>query len=82
MAVDLLEMDAQRLDFPGYSFDAVVFTLCLCTIPDPDQAIREAVRVARPAAPIRMLEHGVEGLTEERWFLGLFTIVQGRAPAG
>lgn len=56
-SAELLEMDAQALRFPDQSFDAVVFTLCLCTIPSPDRAIREALRVARPGAPIRFLEH-------------------------
>jgi len=55
--VDLREMDAQQLDFADGSFDAVVFTLCLCTIPDPGRAVREGVRVARPGAPMLFLEH-------------------------
>ena len=46
---DLREMDAQALDFPEHSFDSVAFNLCLCTIPDPARALREAIRVAKPA---------------------------------
>jgi ubiquinone/menaquinone biosynthesis C-methylase UbiE len=57
IGADLREMDAERLDFPDRSFDAVVFTLCLCTIPDPERAIREGLRVARPGAPMIFLEH-------------------------
>lgn len=53
----LLEMDAQALAFPDASFDTVVFSLCLCTIPDPARALREAVRVARPGAAVLLLEH-------------------------
>jgi ubiquinone/menaquinone biosynthesis C-methylase UbiE len=56
-SVQLVEMDAQRLGFPDRSFDSVAFNLCLCTIGDPDQAVREAVRVARPGAPMVFLEH-------------------------
>src|SRR5713226_887367 len=33
--VELCLMNAQRLAFPDHVFDAVVFSLCLCTIPDP-----------------------------------------------
>lgn len=55
--VDLLGMDAQALDFPDRTFDAVVFNLCLCTIPDPALAVHEALRVARPGARMIFLEH-------------------------
>ena len=53
----LVQMDAERLAFPDQSFDSVAFNLCLCTIPDPERAVREAVRVARPGAPMVFLEH-------------------------
>jgi ubiquinone/menaquinone biosynthesis C-methylase UbiE len=55
--VDLREMDAQRLAFSDASFDAVAFSLCLCTIPDPSLAVREGIRVARAGAPMVFLEH-------------------------
>lgn len=55
--VSLLEMDAEHLAFADRSFDSVAFNLCLCTIPDPLAAVREAVRVARPGAPMVFLEH-------------------------
>ena len=57
MAVDLHTMNAQSLALDGASFDAVVFTLSLCTIPDARAALLEAVRVARPGFPVRYLEH-------------------------
>jgi demethylmenaquinone methyltransferase/2-methoxy-6-polyprenyl-1,4-benzoquinol methylase len=55
--VQLLEMDAEHLAFPDRSFDSVAFNLCLCTIDDPERALREALRVARPGAPMTFLEH-------------------------
>lgn len=55
--VELVVMDAERLAFPDRCFDSVAFNLCLCTSPDPDLAVREAVRVARPGAPMVFLEH-------------------------
>jgi len=57
VAAELRAMDAQGLEFGAGTFDAVVFSLSLCTIPDPGAALREAVRVARPGSPIRWLEH-------------------------
>ncbi len=55
--VRLAQMDAEHLAFPDQTFDSVAFSLCLCTIPNPEQAVREAIRVARPGAPMAFLEH-------------------------
>lgn len=55
--VQLVEMDAEHLAFSNQSFDSVAFNLCLCTIGDPERAVREALRVARPGAPMTFLEH-------------------------
>jgi ubiquinone/menaquinone biosynthesis C-methylase UbiE len=54
---DLRLGDAQALEFPDDSFDTVVCTLGLCTIPDPGRAVAEAWRVLRPAGQILLLEH-------------------------
>jgi ubiquinone/menaquinone biosynthesis C-methylase UbiE len=54
---DLREMDAQALDFPNNHFDSVAFNLCLCTIPDPARALREAIRVVKAGAPMTFVEH-------------------------
>ena len=116
---DVMVMDAERLAFPDHVFDSVAFNLCLCTIPDPEAAVRAAIRVARPGAPMVFLEHvrshvlpialvqealnpvmvalqadhfsrrtadlvkrcGVEVLSTDRWFGGMFNLIAGRAPA-
>jgi ubiquinone/menaquinone biosynthesis C-methylase UbiE len=54
---DLREGDAQALDFADGSFDTVIITLALCTIPDDRQAAREAWRVLRPGGRLVLLEH-------------------------
>jgi ubiquinone/menaquinone biosynthesis C-methylase UbiE len=54
---DLRVGDAQALEFPDQSFDTVVCTLGLCTIPSERQAIREALRVLRPGGRLLLLEH-------------------------
>jgi ubiquinone/menaquinone biosynthesis C-methylase UbiE len=55
--VDLRVGDAQALDLPDASFDTVVCTLALCTIPDPRRAVAEARRVLRPGGRLLLLEH-------------------------
>lgn len=55
--VDLRTGDAQALDFPDESFDTVVITLGLCTIPDNRLALAEARRVLRPQGRLLLLEH-------------------------
>jgi len=48
---------AEELPFADDSFDTVVATLVFCTIPDPEQALREIQRVSKPGARILMFEH-------------------------
>jgi ubiquinone/menaquinone biosynthesis C-methylase UbiE len=55
--IDLRVGDAERLDFPDESFDTVVCTYGLCTIPDDRAAIREAKRVLRPGGRVLLAEH-------------------------
>jgi ubiquinone/menaquinone biosynthesis C-methylase UbiE len=55
--IDLRVGDAQRLDFADGSFDTVVCTFGLCTIPDHVAAIREARRVLRPGGLFLLAEH-------------------------
>lgn len=56
--VDFLVMDAEALAFPDQSFDTVVDSLSLCTIPDPVVALREMARVCRWDGRILLVEHG------------------------
>ncbi len=52
--VNLQLGDAQHLAFPDASFDTVVATLTVCSIPD-DQA--EMARVLRPGGRLALLDH-------------------------
>ena len=54
---DLRVGDAHNLPFPDASFDTVVVTLALCTIPDDRRALAETARVLRPGGQLLLLEH-------------------------
>ena len=51
-------MDAETLDLPDASFDAVLCALGLMYMPDPEQALREMHRVLRPAGRISLAVWG------------------------
>ncbi|WP_440945288.1 methyltransferase domain-containing protein [Methanosarcina sp. T3] len=55
--VNLLIMDAEYLEFPDNSFDYVITTFVLCTIPDPVKALKEMRRVLRSSGELIALEH-------------------------
>jgi ubiquinone/menaquinone biosynthesis C-methylase UbiE len=55
--VDLRVGDAQALEFADETFDTVVFTLSLCSIPDDRKAVAEARRVLRAGGGLRLMEH-------------------------
>jgi ubiquinone/menaquinone biosynthesis C-methylase UbiE len=67
MPVQVDDAPAEALPYPDASFDAVIFTVVLCTVADPDQALAEARRVLRPDRQLIVLEHvrGTGGLA--RW---------------
>ena len=55
--VDVVDAVAEKLPFADNSFDAVVSTLVLCTVDDPDRALAEVKRVLRPGGRLIFLEH-------------------------
>jgi ubiquinone/menaquinone biosynthesis C-methylase UbiE len=55
--VTLLLMDAENLEFPDNSFDYVVVTFVLCSIPDPVKALKEMRRVLKPSGEMIAIEY-------------------------
>jgi SAM-dependent methyltransferase len=67
-SVDLRLQTAEALPFDDGSFDCVVSTWTLCSIPDAGQAIQETARVLRPGGRFLFLEHGLaESAGVQRW---------------
>ena len=65
--VELSSDPAERLRYPDASFDAVVFTLVLCSVASPDRALAEARRILRPSGRLIILEHVRGTGTLARW---------------
>ena len=55
--VELRVADAQELPFEDASFDTVLATLTLCSIPDDQCAVAEMARVVRPGGSVVLLDH-------------------------
>jgi ubiquinone/menaquinone biosynthesis C-methylase UbiE len=53
----MVEAPAERLPIADSSFDTAVFTLVLCTVPDPVAALAEVARVLRPGGRLLFIEH-------------------------
>jgi len=59
LAVDLIGLSAEeRLPVDDQSFDTVVMTYTLCSIPDAAAALREIRRVLAPGGRLLFCEHG------------------------
>lgn len=59
LAVEVLPWSAESIPMPDASFDTVVTTFTLCTIPDPLTALAEIRRVLKPDGQLLYCEHGL-----------------------
>jgi ubiquinone/menaquinone biosynthesis C-methylase UbiE len=58
LPVDLVGLSAEKIPLPDASFDTVLVTYTLCTIPDAHCALLEMHRVLKPAGKLLFCEHG------------------------
>ena len=59
LSVELVGLPAEGIPFEAESFDSVLVTYTLCSIPDPLAALREMRRVLKAGAPLIFCEHGL-----------------------
>lgn len=59
LPVDLRLLSAEQLPLESGSFDCVVCTYTLCSVPDPLAALAEMRRVLRPGGKLLFAEHGL-----------------------
>ena len=58
LSVDLVGLSAESIPLPDATFDTVLITYTLCTIPDPHAALLEMRRVLKPEGRLLFCEHG------------------------
>ena len=58
LPVDLVGLSAEKIPLPDASFDTVLITYTLCTIPDAQSALLEMHRVLKPTGKLLFCEHG------------------------
>ena len=56
-AARIVDAPAERLPLADASVDTVVSTLALCTVGEPESALREIARVLRPDGQLLFIEH-------------------------
>ncbi|MCV7029634.1 class I SAM-dependent methyltransferase [Mycobacterium sherrisii] len=76
----IIDASAERLPLPDDSVDTLVSTLVLCTVADPERALREIARVLRPGGQLLFIEHvRAQSALLARWQDWLFAAWRGFA---
>lgn len=79
--IDFHQGDAENLHFPDNSFDAIVNRALLWTLPHPDRAVREWMRVLRPGGRLCFFLHGPHDTSADivqRNLVHLWTVITER----
>ncbi|MDP2368913.1 class I SAM-dependent methyltransferase, partial [Rhodoferax sp.] len=68
LKVELVGLSAEKIPLPNASFDTVLITYTLCTIPNPHAALLEMRRVLAPTGKLLYCEHGrAPDASVQRW---------------
>lgn len=80
--VELVGLSAERIPFDDGSFDTVLVTYSLCTIANPEAALREMRRVLKPGGRLIFCEHGLAPDAAVRRWQGRLTPLWARLAGG
>jgi ubiquinone/menaquinone biosynthesis C-methylase UbiE len=78
LTMPLLVGDAQNLPFEDRSFDTVVCTYALCSVPDETRSILEMKRVLSPGGRLILLDHVRSTVTPIFWLQRLYELIPSR----
>jgi ubiquinone/menaquinone biosynthesis C-methylase UbiE len=76
--IELIVGDAQDLSFEDGSFDTVVCTYALCSVPDEAQAITEMARVLKPGGRLILVDHIRSSSTVIFWLQRIYEFIPAR----
>src|SRR6516165_4595041 len=80
--VDLIEGSAEKIPLEKATFDTVVTTWTLCTIPDVNRALHEMHRVLKPGGRLLFVEHGRAPDPNVVWWQDWLTPIWKRVGGG
>ena len=76
--MELLEADAQDLPFPDESFDTVVCTYALCSVPDDARVVSEMGRVLKTGGRLILVDHVRSTFPPLFWLQWLYEFIPRR----
>ena len=76
ITVDYLVLNGESLPMKDCSFDSVVCTWTLCSIPQVDRAIAEVYRLLKPGGKFFFIEHGISKDTQIKAWQNRLTPIQ------
>jgi ubiquinone/menaquinone biosynthesis C-methylase UbiE len=82
LAVEVVGLSAERIPFEDASFDTVLVTYTLCSIPEPVAALKEMRRVLKPDAKLVFCEHGLAPDESVRRWQNRLTPIWSRLAGG
>ena len=73
---------AESIDLPTSSVDSVVCTFSLCSIPNPEKALKEIHRILKPGGKYYFCEHGISPDLSTRVFQNVTNVFYPKLSGG
>lgn len=82
VAIDHHILSGENLPMADHTFDSVVSTFTLCSIPNLEQALAEIYRVLKPGGQFFFVEHGLSSEPDVQMWQNRLTPIQKRIAGG